>query len=158
MADRTFEILRRAVGAAVCAVLVAGCSSSTDSGGPRPVDGLVVRDPFGPVVTVQGSDVLGELEVLLDFQTPLLTVTFANDLGEAVQTSGGDQMTVTIADESLATWSQAGPFTGMLNGLSPGETTARFSLIQGGQTVYTSPAIGLTVLGQLRTPEPPSQH
>jgi len=130
--------------------LVSACNSGTD---PDPVEddlvvgGLVIRANGVNIASVLGTQVAGELQGQQNGTSGLLSVSFVDDEGVEFTPFADEIMEVSIADESIATFVQEGTFTGRMNNLVAGVTTATFSFIQSGTTIYTSAPIPVIVFG-----------
>ena len=133
-------------------VVASGCGSTTVIE-ETAVGGLVVTQSGQTLVTVLASHVQGSFQVEVDLSTPPLSVTFMNEDGQVVSVSGRS-MDAQVANEALATFTPTSPgaFTGILTGISDGETSIVFRLMEGttgtGTVLYTSPSIPVEVLGE----------
>jgi hypothetical protein len=132
--------------------LISACSSG---GGTEPapddliIGGLVVQANGVSIASVLGTEITGALQGQEGSTSPLLSVFFVDDKGVRFTPFDNEIMGVSIADASVATFAQEGTFTGRINNIMVGETTAIFRFIQGSTTIYTSPPIPVRVVGPI---------
>lgn len=113
------------------------------------VGGLVVRSNGVGIASVLGTLVTGELQGEEGVTSALMSVSFVDDEGVQFTPFANENMSVTIADESIATFLQEGTFTGRMVPVLTGETTATIRFVQDGVAIYTSPPIPVSVTGPI---------
>jgi hypothetical protein len=146
---------RRGFGRLTILALVGLLSACITEGGTQPttddlvVGGLLVQDRGVTIASVLGTQVSGELQGQEGSASGLLSISFVDDKGVRFTPFENETMEVSIADESVATFLQEGTFTGRLNSIAVGTTTATFRFVQGGTTIYTSAPIPVIVIGPI---------
>jgi hypothetical protein len=133
---------------AMIPLLVLACAPRPEEPEEPPVlptvSGLVLRDGATELVSVNGAQVTGELTLLVDEETPQISVIFIDDLSQEF-TPTGFSFGASTADGDIAGVVGKSGWTFRLAGRDDGETTLALSVNYEGSAEYSSPAIPVSV-------------
>ncbi len=133
------------------AIAVAGAGCSTE----EPVQPQTQLQARGMVLQARGLDTVvvdttsmrGSLHVEENATIDSIRVSFIAKDGSQVMAESGYTLSWTVADPAIAEIQSHSAWFIKLTGKRAGSTTATFKLTNGSTTIYTSPAIGITVSG-----------
>jgi hypothetical protein len=130
--------------------VIGGCGGD-DSSGPDGNDpvivGLAIREAGVTLVSVDGSQVVGSVDIPENGSSPVLTMIFVGENGGQIQAIATETMNVTVADPSIAEFDPQTAFSGAFDAVALGETTFVVQFLRDGAVVYTSPPIRVSVFG-----------
>ncbi len=108
------------------------------------VSGFVLRDGDTDLVTVSGTLVSGELNLLVDGETPQISVVFIDDQGQEF-TPVGFSFGASTANSDIAGVIGKSGWTFRLEGRDDGETTFTLNVSYDGSVEYSAPDIPVIV-------------
>ena len=109
------------------------------------VTGLILRAGAVELVSVAGNAITGELTTYIDEETPQITLRFLNDQGQEFTPVSGFSLATAVASGAVASVVGASGWTFRVQGEGEGATTLTLSVLQSGETRYSSPAIPISV-------------